>query len=232
LILYRQYKRATRIIMGITTLLFLYVLKVGYPYLATLDTNETSFIAKSLMFILAVGAIYTFFFSLMMSLYEKYLWRLLNPNFDYNGYWKMKITYEFLERKSRKRNNNYINLPYTFESVFKIEQDTFDLYFSEGFSAPNETWLDKSLRVNNNGFNMSYEINRSDKRPSDSLSSRVLGYEEVLITDKNFFGQPIYLEGRFYHVSLPDIPLYRGTTKYEKISKSEYRDLLDIMRNN
>ena len=218
--------------MGVTTLLFLFVLKVGYPYLLELNTVETSLTNKSLLFIVAVGTTYTIFFSLIMSLYENYLWRLLNPNFDYNGYWKMKITYEFLERKSTKRNSTSLSLPYTFESVFKIEQDTFDLHFTEGFSALNETWVDKSLRITNNGFNINYEINRSDKKPSDSLPSRVLGYEEVLITEKNFFRQPIYLEGIFQHVSLPDIPLYRGTTKYEKISQSDYRGLLDKMRKN
>ena len=228
LTLYRKYKRATRIIMGITASIFVYVLNVVYPWL----TAQTSFISQTLLFVVALGASYTIFFSVIMTIYEKYIWRLINPKYDYNGYWKMKITYEFLERKTTKRNVEKIELPYTFESVFKIEQSLFDLHFTEGFSAPNETWTDKSLRITENGFNMSYEINRSDKKPSDYLPSRTLGYEEILVTEKSFWGKPIYLEGRHYHVALPDVPLYRGTTKYEKISNSEYSSLLENMRNN
>lgn len=40
------------------------------------------------------------------------------------------------------------------------------------------------------------------------------------------------MQGRQYHVALPDVPLYRGTTTYERINKSEYKILLEEMRSN
>jgi len=233
MILYIKYKRATRWVMGITSLIFVFVIKVLYPWASHLDSDAITLTSKTLLFIVTVGGFYTVLFSMVLTIYEKYIWRLLITKYDYNGYWKMKITYEFNERKSLKCNTrDGFNLPYVFESVFKIEQNLFGLKFTEGFSAKNETWEDKSLRILENGFNMSYEINRSDKKPTDSLPSRTLGYEEVIITSRNFFGNPIYMQGRQYHVALPDVPLYRGTTTYERINKSEYKILLEEMRSN
>lgn len=220
----KNYKNAVQVIMGITSTLFVYIMTIIYPEVLA---NPKKF-GNNGIFIITLSTIYTVFFSFILLLYEKFIWKMLNRSSNFNGCWKMVIKYEFLEKEIE--NSEKLELPYIFESVFRIKQTPFNFSFSEGFSAPNEVWREKSVYVSNQGINMSYEVHRTDKKMTDALPAHMIGFEEINVTERDFWGRPKYMVGRLYHAALPDVPLYRGSTTYERISTSKYNALLEKMR--
>lgn len=227
---YEKYRSAVRYIMGFVSFVFIIVLVFIFPAISNLNQEHHLGVGKVLIFVVTTGSVYTVLFNLSLSLYENYLWKWHSKRHNYNGFWKMTIRYEFLERISNT--DKKIELPYIFESVFRIEQSVFDLRFSEGFSAPNEVWRDKSLRLTETGINMSYQVDRTDKKQSDPLPAKMIGYESVEVLERDENEYPKHMKGRQYHAALPDTCLYRGSTEYSKISKFEYDRLLRELKRN
>lgn len=223
-----KYVAVIRVIMGVVSFVFVVVLVFVYPYTISLTESESLGETGFLFFLISLGSIYTLIFSVMLTSYEHFFWKLHSRKNDYSGFWKMVIRYEFLERDNTNRSR--VPLPYIFESVFKIEQSIFELRFSEGFSAENEIWRDQSLRLVENGIKMSYKVHRTDKSLTDPIPSEMIGYEEVDVLERDNLGRPKYMTGRMYHACIPNTALYRGSTTYERVSKKEYQSLLRKMR--
>lgn len=216
-----RYKRTVNWCIGLTALVFVIVLNFVYPWMLELQNNSQDDTAKIILFFLSVGSVYTAFFIVPLKIYETILWKILNRNQNYNGYWLVTVVYTHLERPQLNPKDR-LNLPYRFCSVFRIDQSLFDLRFVDGYSAPNETWRDTSMRLSEDGFMMSYQIDRQGKSYQDSIPPCMWGLEKVYVQRRSGLGAPVYLEGHMYHASLPDTALYRGTVSYEKCSRKEY----------
>ncbi len=216
--------------MGYVSFIFVLILVFVYPIIMSEKNGVPLGTPTLLIFVLTLSAVYTGIFSIITYIYERLLWKLFNPRYNFSGHWHMKITYEFLERKS-SRLQDKLNLPYSFESVFVVRQNIVDLSFAEGFSAPNEIWRDTSLRLTSDGICMSYEVNRTDRTLNDALPPRMLGLETVEVTERDRLGRPKFMIGRMYHAAIPETALYRGTTTYQRIKRSRYKALLEQMRN-
>ena len=219
--LFEKYKHATRVIVGFMSAVFVYIMTVVYPHAIKQGSSNASLA----VFVLTYSGIYTLFYILAVWLYETVGWKLVHRRDNYSGSWEEWITYEFLERRGRSCRED-LTLPFTFYSVFKIEQTATSLRFPEGYSAPNEVWKDRTSRLTADGIDMSYEVTRADKTPQNALPPQTYGFEIIRVTEFDRWGRPSTMAGTLYHAALPDINLFRGRTLYKRISSKKYARLL------
>lgn len=224
---YQNYQIFVRLAMAMIASIILFFLKGYYSFLVDSPTDLNQDKSGLVFSFISSSAVYAGIYGAILYVYENYFWRWHNRHYDFNGYWEMKIEYQYLERPS---GGDVLDLPHVFESVFCIKQSLFDLSFPEGFSAKNEIWQDRSLRLTKNGIDMSYEVIRSDKCLTDPLPARTVGFESIIVQSRGFLGIPIYMIGNFYHSALPVSALYRGTTTYNRIKKDKYHEMINIMR--
>src|SRR5580704_10263293 len=105
----------------------------AYPHFI----KDNSANGRVAVFVLTSAGIYSAVYLALIAAYEHWWWRLLHRAENYSGYWAMTITYEFLERPN-PNGGTPLQLPYAFDSAFKISQSATHLGFPEGYSAPNE----------------------------------------------------------------------------------------------
>jgi len=167
--------------------------------------------------------VYPLSFAIFGLVYTKFLWKLFNPNHNYDGDWWGYTEYQFVERQ---HDEDIPDLPIRKHHIVSFRQSPFEFRIVPSEGKGMNLWKSDSLTAYHEGYLiMAYSVTRSG---SDKELPDVLGYERMTVMDRGFLGAPKTLKGNFYHAAQPDKDLYRGETKYFRGKPPEdIRKLMD-----
>ena len=221
-VLIEHYRKVSIALLGLTTLLYSIALNFAVPWVNEVMGADSP-VRDLIVFFLTTTTFYSLLYLLPLRVYEKWGWRLFHAQYNVSGYWNVHVTYQAIEKE---KNRPLLPLPFTYESIFRVRQTPFQIQMVEGLSAENEEFTVTSVHLSERGeFTYLYEVNR--QVPNDSpFAPSLRGVETASIRKYDWMGRPRFMTGMFYHLALPDIPLYRGTTIYNRISRKEYEKRL------
>jgi len=177
---------------------------------------------KFLKIILTGGTLYSFIVLGPIWFYDKYLWKKINPEFNFEGTWVVKIYKMFpLNERHIKTAGLEAIKPYMDDLTDNsgealIRQTPFRLFVQEasGFSEVTEnanisTWSAEIICVNLPG-KISVVF---DATPNGSAFS---GRDTLTVVSRDKKGRPKILEGTAYHV-IPHLDItLKGAIRYER----------------
>jgi hypothetical protein len=224
-LLVSQYQKISLFLLGVATLCY----SVAYQFVIPIfQTNDPGRSPNFVVFLLSASGFYSIFYVVPLWLYKTVLWRIVNPSLVLAGYWKVTITYTSMEREP-KDGRPKLPLPHSFRSAFRIKQSPFSIEIIQGISTPNEEYSTHNVEMDDNGgISYVYDINRSVDEDSP-YPSRLKGYEKASVHKHGRWGRPALLSGYFHHLCMENIPLYRGKSRYERVSKDEYHKIVDAI---
>ena len=177
---------------------------------------------KFLKIILTGGTLYSFIILGPIWLYDKYLWKIINPEYNFEGTWIVKLYKMFpLNEKHIKSAGFEAIKPYS-EMLTEnagealIRQTPFRLFVQEasGFSQVTQnanisTWNAEIICVNLPGkINVVF-----DAVPNGDVFS---GRDSLTVVSRDSRGRPLILEGNAYHV-IPHLDItLKGAIRYER----------------
>ena len=161
--------------------------------------------------------VYPITFGFFGFIYTKWIWKIVTPTLNIDGNWWGYTEYKTIERKSQ---NNQPNLPNKKPHFVIFRQSPFDLTVESSEGKDMVYWKADATRIYEDGrIVMAYSVNR--KNTDKGFPPETKGYEELSVVERNWFGFPIRLKGKFYHAAEPGKNLFSGETEYFKSVPSD-----------
>lgn len=216
-----QYKSFALKLFGLATICNFLMIQVISPRISPYFSSLGLF-GDILFFLLTETSIYLFIFLIPLFLYERLLWKWMNPDIDFSGIWSCEIGYDCLERPYG-RFTEKTHVPKQWSSFVTIQQTPFFIKMIEGIAREGETWHSTAIDiVEENTLWMAYQVDR-EFRNDPNYPVMSLGIKKIKILARDKHNRPEIMLGIFYHAAIPNVPLFRGTTKFKRSSLAERR---------
>ncbi len=143
---------------------------------------------------------------------RNHLCRLFHPELDLKGHWEGTTTYYNLERGDP---SDAIMLPYERLHGMVILQDAISIVVRSSKGEGMASWQAESAELNSSArLIMAYSVDRHEEK---GFPKHTLGYEVIKIVCQGSRNSPTELSGALYHAAQPGVPLYGGTSTYNRL---------------
>lgn len=187
------------------------------PFLGAKDSE----LARFLKLIAGAGGIYSFVVLFPLWLYDKWLWRFLNPGHDLVGSWKVTVpaldalNEAHLTQEGMAAAAAHIQRLTNNEGVAQIRQTPFRIWVQSGlgFAADSKktspvTWRAEGIAVNLPG-SLSMVFEGAD-------GGEYSGRDYLYVEKTDWRGRPTSLVGNAFHVTTGTDFVYRGKITYKR----------------
>lgn len=152
-------------------------------------------------------------------LLEKQIWKLCKPHMNFNGKWLGKTVYS-------KIYLGEASVPFSpaANHELRIEQDCFSIRVLPAESEAFVSWESLTADLlNEDTLGYAYSVDYKNK---PNFPPQAIGYEELKVVERGWFGRPKVLSGKFAHCPYFDqTPLYAGTVRFERVRRSTITDV-------
>jgi len=218
-----QFKRLAIVLLTFATIAYALLARLLDEEMSSFFENAAGF-REVLTFLLSVSAVYSVVLVLPLLMFERWGWRIVNPKIDFNGYWKLKVTYRHIERSHKDPAMN-LEMPAEFLNTLTIRQTPFRVRIVEAVAVPFEQWTASNCEVTRDGgisfvYKATRQVESGSRYPTDFG-----GLETAQVDSRDYRGRPKTLRGQFFHIAKPNIPLYRGTSFYQRVNRKAHVEL-------
>lgn len=145
-------------------------------------------------------------------LIRKIGWKLENREFDFAGDWTGTSTYTHVHVGTG-------NVPFDSTHDVRIEQDALTFRLAPAPGSVYVNWNSLALElVDKDTIRYAYRVRYSAR---DRFPEKANGYEEMRVTKRDQKNRPVELTGEFAHCAEGQVPVYSGTVKFMRTTRSD-----------
>jgi len=181
--------------------------------------QQNPMIGAGIVAILTGTGLYSFVVAIPTALYMRMGWKLIFPRLDFSGAWLAEI-HDQIEVCAPPEFGDRAPPTDAYLCIVDIEQTLFQISV-HGFNERLSSFWSSIAGISPDGQLQLVYLHKRLVAASEKLPTDTEGVDNLMVAERKFLGKPLQLQGIWMMCAIPKTRLYRGSSKYIRITKAE-----------